>query len=129
MDNSPRHSTKQKSNNGTIRTQSKNHLFYKQTDGMVIGSPLSPILSNISADHKPSLWLRYVNERFSVWPHRDDELKSFLQHLNRQRPSIKLTVEKKNNGKLVFIDFLKDNNKKVTTTIYRKSEYRTISLL
>ena len=63
--------------------------FYKQTGGMVMDSPLFPILSNMymehfekiviaSVDHKPSLWLRYVKDVFLTWPHRDDELESFL---------------------------------------------------
>jgi hypothetical protein len=50
--------------------------FFQQKDGMAMGSSLSPIVSNImehfeklaldSAQHKPSLWLRYVDDTFVV---------------------------------------------------------------
>ena len=57
-----------------------------------------------STDHKPSLWLSYVDDVFSIRPHRDDELKSFLQHLNTRRTSIKFIIEKDNNEILPFVD-------------------------
>ena len=70
--------------------------FYEQTAGTSIGSPLSPILADIfmeefktsslsTADLQPSLWLRYVDDTFVVWPHGSDALQDFLQHLNEQQ--------------------------------------------
>jgi hypothetical protein len=49
--------------------------FFQQKDGMAMGSSLSLIVSNIymenfekfaldSGQHKPSLWLRYVDDTF-----------------------------------------------------------------
>jgi hypothetical protein len=55
-----------------------------------------------SADHKLRLWLRYVDDMFSIWPHKDDKLISFLQHLNTQRSSIKLTIKNENYHSLMF---------------------------
>ena len=73
------------------------------------------------AEYKPSLWLRYVDDVFSIWPHGDCELEKFLKHLNTQRRSIKFTIEKENKGKLPFLDILIDrNNDKITTSVYRK---------
>jgi hypothetical protein len=49
--------------------------FLQQKDGMAMGSSLSPTVSNIlmehldSAQHKPSLLLRYADDTFGVWPH------------------------------------------------------------
>ena len=78
-----------------------------RSEGMAMGSPLSPILSNIyiehfeqtaiaSAEYKPSLWLRYVDDIFSIWLHRNSELKKFLKHLNTEKPSTTFTIEKEN---------------------------------
>ena len=69
-----------------------------------------------SAGHKPSLWLRYVDDVFSMWPHGDSELEKFLKHLNTQRPSITFITEKESKGKLPFLEILIDrNNDKITT--------------
>ena len=54
--------------------------FFQQKEGMAVGSSLSPIVSNIymeffeklvlnSAQYKPSLWLRYVDNTSVIWPH------------------------------------------------------------
>ena len=115
----------------TIYFQVKDE-FYQQSEGMAMGSPLSPILSNkymehfkqtaiASTEHKLSLWLRCVNDIFSIWLHGDCELVKFIKHFNTQRPSITFTIEKENIGKLPFLDILIDrNNDKITTTVYRK---------
>jgi hypothetical protein len=63
--------------------------FFKQKDGMAMGSSESPIVSGIymvhlenvaldSALHKPLLWLHYVDDTFVVWPHGPEKLQSFL---------------------------------------------------
>jgi hypothetical protein len=78
--------------------------FFPQKDGMAIRSPLSPIVSNIykkhfekmaldSAQHKSSLWLRYVDDTFVVWPHGPKHLQNFLSHLNSLRPAIQFTLQ------------------------------------
>ena len=38
-----------------------------------------------SAEHKPSLGLRYVDDVFSIWPHGDSELEKFLNHFSIQK--------------------------------------------
>jgi hypothetical protein len=64
--------------------------FFQQIYSVVIGSCLSPIVSNIftehfeklalgSAQHKPWMWLRYVDDTFVVWPDGPERLTKFPQ--------------------------------------------------
>jgi hypothetical protein len=58
--------------------------FFQQKDGMAMESSLSPVVSNSyslaldSALHKPSLWLRHVDDTFVVWPHGHEHLQDIL---------------------------------------------------
>jgi hypothetical protein len=67
--------------------------FYQQKEGTAMGNSLSPVVSNIFmeysaetapdiADHKPTKWLRYVDNTFVVWPNGPARLQQFLHHLN-----------------------------------------------
>ena len=67
--------------------------FYEQTDGVAIGSPLSPVIVNLfmedfekkaieQATHKHACWFRYVDDTFVIWPHDQAKLEDFLIHLN-----------------------------------------------
>jgi hypothetical protein len=91
--------------------------FYQQKDGMAMGSSLSPIVSNIYMEHfeklaldseqqKPSLWLRYVDDTFVIWPHGADRLQNFLTHFNNLRSSIHFTMEIELEGAIPFLDVL-----------------------
>ncbi|XP_071792712.1 uncharacterized protein [Asterias amurensis] len=107
--------------------------YYEQTAGTSIGFPISPVLAYIfmeefesssllTADLRPSLWLRYVDDTFVVWPHGQDSLHEFLQYLNQQHSSIKFTMEQEHSGKLPFLDVLITRNQDGTLhhSIYRK---------
>jgi hypothetical protein len=70
-----------------------NGQFYGQTDGVAMGSPLSPVIANFymedyekaaleSAPLKPRSWFRYIGDTFVIWQHGPDKLKHFLHHLN-----------------------------------------------
>ena len=70
--------------------------FFEQIDGAATGSPLSPIVANLymetfektaltTALAAPRLWTRYVDDTFVVWPHGQDKLEAFHQHLNSQQ--------------------------------------------
>ena len=82
-----------------------------------MGSPLSSIIANLFMEHieekaittapfKPSLWIRYVDDTFVIWPHGPAPLKRFHKHLNQQCPSIQFTMETKDDGKIPFLDVL-----------------------
>jgi hypothetical protein len=75
--------------------------FYEQTDGVAMGSPLSPVIANFfmedferraieQATHKPICWYRYVDDTFAIWPHGRERLTDFLDHLNGVHNNIKL---------------------------------------
>ena len=83
---------------------------------LTMGSPLSPVLTNIYIEYfkemalgstslKPSMWLRYVDETFVLWPHQED-VQALLDHMNSVQPSIQFTMEKEQNNKLPFLDVL-----------------------
>ena len=57
-----------------------NGQFYEQTDGVAMGSPLSPVIANFfmedfekraieQATHNPVCWFRYTDDTFVIWPH------------------------------------------------------------
>ncbi|XP_054768197.2 uncharacterized protein LOC129275734 [Lytechinus pictus] len=82
-----------------------------------MGSPLSPIIVHIfmeqfehqalkTANKPPSLWLRYVDDTFVIWPHSTPDLHQFLNHLNHQHPSIKFTMETQCDNSIPFLDVL-----------------------
>ncbi|GJQ76404.1 hypothetical protein Trydic_g2120 [Trypoxylus dichotomus] len=96
---------------------------YVQTNGVAMGSPLSPVAANLFMEHfesltietaadkptltnRPTVWWRYVDGMFVVWPHGRDKLDWFLKHLNGVHPSIQFTMELEHNGVLPFLDVL-----------------------
>ena len=84
--------------------------IYRQEEGLAMGSPLSPVLGNMYMEYfeemalactslKPSMWLRYVDDTFILWPHQED-VQILLDHMNSIRPSIQFTTEKEQDNKL-----------------------------
>jgi Reverse transcriptase (RNA-dependent DNA polymerase) len=116
--------------NSTIFQYQEN--FYKQTDGMAMGSPLSPVMCNLfmgmledkaiaTAPIKPKLWLRYVDDTFVLWENSQEELQDFLNHMNKQNQAIQFTMEQEKDNSLPFLDVLvKKENEHLTTSVYRK---------
>ena len=106
--------------------------FYEQLDGAAIGSPLSPIVANLYMEHleetalrtapdPPRLWLRYVDNTFVIWPHGQEKLDCFYEHVNTQHRNIKFTVEHEREYKLAFLDVqVTRTNNRLTTSVYRK---------
>ena len=81
-----------------------NDIMYKQTDGVVVGSPLGPALANIfvgyyeeklfSQKSKPSTYFRYVDDTFAMFCN-EEESDNFFKQLNCLHPSLKFTFKTK----------------------------------
>jgi hypothetical protein len=61
---------------------------------------------------KPVCWFRYVDDTFVIWPHGQEKLTEFLNHLNRLHKKIQFTVEIEEEGHLPFLYF----------DVYRKTD-------
>jgi hypothetical protein len=97
--------------------------FFHQKDGTAMGNSLSHIVRNIlmehfeklafgSAQHKPTLWLRNVDDPFVVW-----RLQDFLSHLNSlSRPSSSLWKHSQT-GRLPFLMFWSTGNPPILADI------------
>jgi hypothetical protein len=92
-----------------------NGQFYEQTDGVAMGSPLSPVIADFfmerfeetaleGAIHKPLCWFHYVDDTFVIWPHGPRKLSEFLDHLNIIHESIQFTMETERDGHLPLLD-------------------------
>jgi hypothetical protein len=77
--------------------------FFQQKDCMSMGNALFPVVSKIcmehfeelalgTAAHRPSLWLRYVDDTFVIWPHEPDSLQEYFCYVNGIRPTIQFTM-------------------------------------
>ena len=77
---------------------------YLQVRGTAMGTKLAPSYANIfMSDFKekyvytyhqqPLLWLRYIDDIFSIWQHGEDTLPKLVTHLNNVHRTIKFTAE------------------------------------
>ncbi|XP_063924731.1 uncharacterized protein LOC135138683 [Zophobas morio] len=91
--------------------------FYKQISGTPMGSPLSPVVANIlmetfedtaieSAQPKPKVRFRDMDDTFVIWPHGQNALSVFHDHLNSQHPDIQFTMGVETNNCLPFLDVM-----------------------
>ena len=90
--------------------------FFKQIFGCAMGSPVSPIVSNLVMEDveerilsNPAFhvkcWKRYVDDTFVILP--DSEVSSFFDFINGVEPSINFTIEKEDaQQQLSFLDAL-----------------------
>ena len=77
--------------------------FYKQSDGVAMGSPLGPSLANFflghletsyfqNSVHFPQFYSRYVDDIFAVFKNNDD-IDNFFQYINSVHPNMKFTKD------------------------------------
>ena len=117
---------------------SYNEDIYTQTDGVAMGSPLSPVLAGIFMaelertilptlrDHI-SPWKRYVDD--TIFCIKEESVEHVPSKLNGYHDNTEFTYEIDNDGKLPFLDLLVvSKDYKVETTVYRKSTNNDIYL-
>ena len=77
---------------------------FLQIGGTAMGTRVAPTLANLfmgyfeekfvyTRELQPTLWARFIDDIFIVWPHGRRELESFITHLNKVHPSIKFTSQ------------------------------------
>ena len=61
-----------------------------------------------------------MDDTFTILDH--ENVDDFLQHLNKQQPSIRFTMETEKDNKLAFLDtaVLREPDGRLTTSVYRK---------
>ena len=107
-----------------------NKKFYKQLQGAAMGSPVSPVITNIYMEHfesvaipsSPALikwWFRYVDDVYSAT--RKDQVNKLQEHLSSLDPHIKFTIGLPGTYGLPFLDTLtKPTPNSIESTVYRK---------
>ena len=118
-----------------------NDVYYKQVDGVAMGSPLGPTLANLFLvyyEHKwlekcplqfrPKYYRRYVDDIFLMFESRD-HVKKFFKYMNSRHPNIQFTCEEESNNKISFLDISVTRiNNKLTTSLYRKKTFSGVYL-
>lgn len=113
-----------------------NNECYKQTDGVAMGNPLGPTLSNIflcfhernwlkdcPSEFKPTFYRRYVDDTFLTFK-SPDHIPLFLEYLNSKHPNIEFTAELEKDNSLPFLDvYIKKCTDGFTTSVYRKPTF------
>ena len=113
-----------------------NNKFYKQIDGVAMGSPLGPALANIfmcnfenkwlkDCPHslKPVFYRRYVDDIFVLFSSLD-QTEKFKKYLSSKHLNINFSLEKENEGRLSFLDVNIFREKgKFVTNVYRKKTF------
>ena len=99
--------------------------MYHQIQGTAMGTKMAPAYANLfmaqleeklleNYSTKPILWKRYIDDVLCLWPGSPNDLKIFIDYLNRAHPTIKFTYECSN----ASVDFL-------DLTIYKGDRYKT----
>ena len=103
----------------------------QQVSGTVIGTKFASPYACIFMDRmetkflekerlKPWVWLRYIDDIFIVWTHRENELNEFLERLNSFHPNPKFTSER-SDQEINFLDVtVQLSNNKFVEDLYCK---------
>jgi predicted GIY-YIG superfamily endonuclease len=112
--------------------------YYKQKDGLAMGSPLSPLLAEVFMDKFEEklfqsgnkllknivYWFRYVDDILCCWTGTERQLDQFLEVLNSRHKSLNFTMERGVDQKINFLDLeieIREDNH--VFAIYRKPTY------
>lgn len=108
-----------------------NNEYFLQIHGTSMGTPVAPTYANIfmgtlenkilaNLPHKPTVYLRYIDDIFIIWEHGEQQFHKLVTLLNNAHATIKFTSEHSTRS----INFLDTSiileNGKLTTTLYKK---------
>ena len=110
-----------------------NNKFYKQLDGVAMGSPIGPLLADVMMnyvidkaiertplDHQPKFFCRYVDDCFATFTNTSS-IEIFLRNLNSVHSQIQFTKEVESHNSLAFLDVLiEKTDKGIKTSTYHK---------
>ena len=114
--------------------------YYEQTEGAVMGSPISPLVANLFMEEfevqaistftvPQTPWKRFVDDTFTIIKKNNRD--SFLQHLNSINPKIKFTCEEiREDGSMPFLDILvtPEEDGSLKTSVFRKTTHTDLYL-
>ena len=118
-----------------------NDIYYKQIDGVAIGSPLGLTFANlffVYYEHKwlencplpfkPTFYRRYVDDIFLRFD-KKDHVKKFLKYLNNRHRNIKFTFEEEQDNKTSLIDIsITRIGNELQTSLFRKKTFSGVYL-
>ena len=113
-----------------------NDEYFKQTDGVAMGSPLGPTLANAfmcyhekkwltncPLEFKPIYYRRYVDDIFVLFSHQE-HLDRFFTYMNSRHNNIRFSKEVEVEHTLPFLDVLVSRSTlSFVTDVYRKSTF------
>jgi len=110
-----------------------NGAYYRQKDGVAMGSPLGPALANAFLCHHETRWLeecplsfvpvffaRYVDDIF-VLLRSKEHIAKLAQYMSSQHPNIRFTYEEESENVLAFLDVnVYRETDRFSSTVHRK---------
>lgn len=111
--------------------------FYKQKQGLAMGSPLSPLMAELFMEEiektifesplsqKIFFWYRYVDDILICYSGNIQEIQETLTFINNIHPNISFTSEVEQNNQINFLDLTisRQNANKLSFNIYRKPTF------
>ena len=118
-----------------------NNVYYKQIDGVAMGSPLGPTFANLFLVYFENMWLdkcplqfkpkyyrRYVDDIFLMFENQD-HVKKCLKYMNSRHQNIKFTFEEEHNNKIAFLDIsITRVGNKLQASLFRKKTFSGVYL-
>ena len=109
---------------------------YQQTNGVAMGSPVSPVVADIfmidlenkafascAPQMTPRIWYRFVDDIISIVKRK--HASQLLEHLNLVNDRIQFTMETEEDGSLPMMDvrFTREKNGKLRRQVYQKQTH------
>ena len=114
-----------------------NNTYYRQREGLAMGSPLSPLMADVFMDEFERThivgnsniiyYYRYVDDIIICWTGSRQELLDFVQNLNNCHNKIKFKLELEQNNSINFLDLtITREHCRHEFEIYRKPTYTNV---